>query len=182
MTDTQTPGWSRGSCRLGDGKPAKARGLCGGHYQRELLYGDPLTPDQRTGRQAEAHPSWKGRTITYQAAHNRVRSRWGSASLWDCVACGLPADDWAYDEKDPEELRGPGGAYFPDPAHYRPLCRMCHCGRSPGLRQVESLRAQGWGMARIAAHFGVSRTIISTVLRAKRQADYAASLGRKFPG
>lgn len=66
--------------------------------------------------------------VTYEGAHDRVRALNGSASTHPCIDCGLPASDWSYDGRDPQELRGGRGRcrYSLNPAHYDPRCRACH--------------------------------------------------------
>ena len=65
-------------------------------------------------------------------AHNHVVRLWGSASRYDCVSCGEPAKDWAYDGTDPTYLLGadrPGNSlvrFSRFPEFYMPLCILCH--------------------------------------------------------
>lgn len=71
-----------------------------------------------------------GDYISYGYAHNLVKKAKGAASDYDCVSCGSPAAQWAYDGQDPEEIRGMftfiGMAYSTKPEHYMPLCIACH--------------------------------------------------------
>lgn len=69
---------------------------------------------------------------TYISAHIRVTRDRGRASDYNC-RCGVPAEDWAYDHADPNELseydgRGAGRTrvYSADSWHYLPMCRACH--------------------------------------------------------
>jgi hypothetical protein len=84
------------------------------------------------------HWNWKGASVGYVAAHERVSGQYGKASSYRCATCGQPAQDWAYDGLDDGELTGTGRMaglkYSVDPAHYRPLCRRCNLaeGRKPG--------------------------------------------------
>lgn len=74
------------------------------------------------------------RVVSYHAAHARVRKLRGSASVWRCIHCGVPAQEWAYRGGSPRERRGvvdEGGkrrrmAWSPDPSDYDPMCRSCH--------------------------------------------------------
>lgn len=70
--------------------------------------------------------------VKYRGAHYRVETLRGKASSHRCHGIGGvcldPADEWAYDGKDPDELtcETRGVPYSVKPAHYRPLCRPCH--------------------------------------------------------
>lgn len=97
------------------------------HYQRMRLHGSlDLPPAQYPTGPAAA--TWVGDEVTYKPAHFRVVARHGSASLHLCVNCGGKAQDWAYDHRDPNELKckRTGRLYSADPNHYMPLCRPCH--------------------------------------------------------
>lgn len=64
--------------------------------------------------------------LDYRRAHGRVRRLHGAASLHRCVRCGATAQEWAYDNEDPDAEQH-GGCWFSfNPWHYRPLCRRCH--------------------------------------------------------
>ena len=98
-------------------------GYCRKHNARYLRHGDPLFYTHERVEQ----PSYYG-------AHNRVKSRRGSASQYMC-ACGAQARDWAYDHADPDELtaviRHRTGSVSTAPYsasidHYIPMCRPCH--------------------------------------------------------
>lgn len=83
---------------------------------------------RRTGSKS---PVWRGRNIKYRSAHTRVVRLWGKAAQYPCVSCGGPAEEWAYDGADPDELVGGQGCctelrYSPDPEFYMPLCKPCH--------------------------------------------------------
>lgn len=70
-------------------------------------------------------------TSVYTNLHAKLRRNRGSARLHACVECGNPAEQWAYDRKDPNEhTRVQVGnrtvTYSSDPSHYEPLCRPCH--------------------------------------------------------
>jgi hypothetical protein len=80
--------------------------------------------------QGSANPNWRGNSIGYGNAHERVRQIRGPASAHPCMHCSEPAEEWAYDHADPHERRAVGkrdaGPYSLDPNHYMPLCRSCH--------------------------------------------------------
>jgi hypothetical protein len=81
----------------------------------------------RSGQTGASNPNWRADAITYGAAHDRVRASLGSARRHTCVACGEPADDWAYNHADPEEKTSPDGyPYSVNPQHYQPMCVPCH--------------------------------------------------------
>jgi NAD-dependent SIR2 family protein deacetylase len=65
--------------------------------------------------------------VGYRAAHKRVRTLHGAASLHRCRHCDGSASDWAYDHSDPDQVEeGPGRTYSLKPEHYIPLCKSCH--------------------------------------------------------
>mgnify|MGYP000845434441 FL=1 len=102
-----------------------ARGFCGAHYYRWKTQGD--------AGDAAIMPVSKGRDIGYGAAHDRVRKLRGRASQYICTECGGPAQQWAYNHRDPDVIRAPmdallgaGMLYSADPAFYQPMCKRCH--------------------------------------------------------
>jgi hypothetical protein len=73
----------------------------------------------------------KGRDIAYRTAHERVWALWGKASEYRCIHCGSPAQEWAYDGTDPEQLVELKNGkyplwYSPYPEFYYPACIPCH--------------------------------------------------------
>jgi hypothetical protein len=70
----------------------------------------------------------KERTPGYETMHRRVRSERGPASNHPCVDCDEQAQDWSYDNQDPDELFDLriGCAFSLDTAHYQPRCKLCH--------------------------------------------------------
>lgn len=71
----------------------------------------------RRPKQPEPEPS-----NSYGAVHSRL----GQVIGQDCN-CGMPAEEWAYDHGDPDELTSElGFPYSLDPVHYKPMCRPCH--------------------------------------------------------
>lgn len=77
----------------------------------------------------ENNGRWKGGRC--HSAHKRVYRERGSASNYDCVCCGEPAQEWAYDHLDENEQRDADGKYAGrpfsmDPMRYEPMCARCH--------------------------------------------------------
>lgn len=77
-------------------------------------------------------PPRKPREIStgYRAVHKRVQSVRGKATEYMC-ACGVQAEEWAYDHTDPNPMhgttpRGRPAVYSLDVAQYTPMCRPCH--------------------------------------------------------
>lgn len=72
--------------------------------------------------------------VKYGTVHRQLRQARGKASEYPCLNCGNPAEQWAYDHEDSDELtevrlvRGSTVvvAYSLDLTHYDPLCRACH--------------------------------------------------------
>jgi hypothetical protein len=66
---------------------------------------------------------------TYYAMHQHLWAVRGKASAHPCVRCGKQAQDWAYDNTDPDERRDTkrnGSAYSLDVERYQPMCKSCH--------------------------------------------------------
>lgn len=147
--------------------PHYARGWCVAHYRRWTRTGDP----------GAARPLRTRTTEGYQAALRRLRTTQGPATERRCADCGHPAVFWSYDGSDPDERLEPrrGIRYSLDPARYRPRCRSCHRratghgGRSIDLdaTRVAALYRAGASTRGIAAHLGVTPTVINRVLRAE---------------
>jgi hypothetical protein len=117
----QTEGWGTLTCSVLDcGQPHIAKGFCVKHYQRHQSNGDPLVVRHGGG-------CCEG-VVTYTAVHRRLRLDRGPASQYPCFECLGRAQDWAYDNVDPNELVGGkyDSAYSLNPDHYVPLCRPCH--------------------------------------------------------
>lgn len=97
----------------------KARELCSRCYQRWRKHGDTERVDH-CGR-------WAGDDVGYMGMHHRVRRLYGDATGHTCRTCGAQAKEWAYDHADPSErISEEGKPYSVAPAHYMPLCRLCH--------------------------------------------------------
>ena len=104
------------------------KGMCNGHYAqwKSGKSFEPLRPATRTAKRTD---------LSYGAAHVRVKSIRGSASAYQCVDCGVRAQDWSLNQIDPDyHMRGQGeGAgrnytmwYSLDPMDYTPRCKSCH--------------------------------------------------------
>lgn len=108
------------------------RGYCEGHLRRLRGEGTPGP--------AEFQPVRGPRRdiVTYQSAHRRVESARGRAADHLCDHCRSPAQEWAYDHRDENELRSLAGRpYSLHVTHYFPLCRPCH-RRFDHARKVET--------------------------------------------
>lgn len=88
------------------------------------------------GLVAEGSPFWKGDSITYAGAHDRVRAHRGRASDHRCVDCSSAAYHWSYDGGSAKERIGKEGKpYSPDPDDYSPRCVPCHSAYDNELRR-----------------------------------------------
>lgn len=110
-------------CTKGKGKSRRGA-VCEMHYQRMHRHGSYDKPVKRMPKLGE-HPKWTGEAASYNAAHQRMRAKFGSASGWKCE-CGEPAAHWAYDHLDPNERQSDYGPYSVNPDHYHPMCVVCH--------------------------------------------------------
>lgn len=70
-------------------------------------------------------PRWKS-SVSYSAAHQRVRAARGSAQNYCCADCGDWAKHWSYDLADPDELIENGLRYSLRIDRYVPRCVRCH--------------------------------------------------------
>lgn len=107
-----------------------ARGFCNTHYAQWRRRSPELVVPNRTG---ELCHQWTGENATYHALHDRLKAARGPASCYDCVGCGRPAKQWAYDHSDPApRAEMLGGAYRSEVEYsvdlfrYFPLCARCH--------------------------------------------------------
>lgn len=106
------------------GRPHYCRGMCTTHYQRERKHGSTVRPEHPAGPN---HHSWRGSDVGYRAVHTRLTADRGSASAFACVDCGGRAEQWSYDNLDPDERHEPGcGTYSLNLDHYSARCRRCH--------------------------------------------------------
>lgn len=62
----------------------------------------------------------------YATMHYRLQRHRGLAAAHSCAACGVAAQEWAYDRRDPDELQSRHGPYSTDMDHYQPMCVPCH--------------------------------------------------------
>lgn len=103
----------------GCAREAECRHLCSKHYKRWLVFGQ-----EGIGRMGTRDA---GHTVSYTAAHYRIRSMRGRASLQSCAQCTDRAAEWSYMHDDPNEVFDSRGiAYSQDPNHYQPMCISCH--------------------------------------------------------
>lgn len=123
-------------CKVeGCDRTAEERGYCILHFNRWKKYGAPRKVKRRQTRVLV-----KG--TSYDAVHQQVKRSRGPASDHPCSRCSNPAQDWAYDHLDPDEVTGPDGhgrcklTYSLDVWHYLPLCKRCH-GRFDALHRAE---------------------------------------------
>ncbi len=73
------------------------------------------------------NPRGRSDVVTYAAAHYRLYAERGPARDYECVVCGGPAREWAYDYTDPSPLVAPTGTHYSmDSWRYRPMCCSCH--------------------------------------------------------
>lgn len=115
----------RGTCTVdGCTSPDKGpHGLCGMHRERVRKHGDPHIV---LAGPREQNPNWRGDSIKYRAAHERLRVERGRAADYECTDCGRPAAHWSYNHTDPDELTEKGWPFSPSPEHYSPRCVPCH--------------------------------------------------------
>ena len=83
---------------------------------------------------------------TYRQIHLLLKETRGPARDYDCVSCGKPAAEWAYQYEGEQELRDENGhwAHSLNPDDYLPMCLFCHrqldMERDPSMAE---LRRQG---------------------------------------
>ena len=70
-------------------------------------------------------------SVTYGAAHDRLKIDKGNVRDQECVDCGDEAKQWSYDHADPNEMLAYGLspkpiAYSLNPEHYSARCVPCH--------------------------------------------------------
>ncbi len=96
-------------------KPYGALGYCKFHWKRVRNWGNPFHPPIRS--------------TSYSAAHSELRRARGSASLYRCVDCDGPAEQWSYDYQEPNPRLGGADGISPysfDIDRYDPRCAICH--------------------------------------------------------
>jgi transposase-like protein len=115
---------------------ALAKGYCAAHLRQLRIHGR-MVPIRTIFDEC-----------TYVAAHHRCRTLWGSARQYPCVACGDPAEDWAYDGTDPTERHDTRVewvvAYSKFPEFYMPMCKPCHKERDVECRLAERRLFREW--------------------------------------
>lgn len=116
-------------------RPARSRGLCSMHYQRDV-YRAGLTADDSTAS-ASGHASRKP-DAGYHAAHERCFVDRGPASRFKCADCGEPAHEWALHPRAVAERQDERGRAYSLQTlwDYIPLCRSCHRRIDPPTNRV----------------------------------------------
>jgi hypothetical protein len=118
---------------------AQSRGYCSAHNRQQRVHGRMVDIREQT--------VWD--TCTYSAVHHRCRQLWGRVQQYPCVECGKPAQEWAYDGKDPTELHAEGTdwekrrsivPYSRFPEFYMPMCKGCHKRRD--MRELHDQYAE----------------------------------------
>jgi hypothetical protein len=105
-------------------RDSTSRGMCGMHYLRVYRHGTPtVLPKSGPGSSR-----WRDRdSLTYDAAHDRIKRSRGPASTHVCSDCGKDATDWAYQHSATEPLIDDlGRPYSDNTDDYAPMCRPCH--------------------------------------------------------
>jgi hypothetical protein len=96
------------------------------HYDRQRRTGQTELVD----RIGDGANRWAGDRITYGGVHRRLERYRGQANAHSCVGCSAPADNWAYNHSDPDELLNEHGhPYSPNLTRYDPMCFACHRAR-----------------------------------------------------
>lgn len=105
---------------------SRAATMCRMHQERSLRTGRP----EIDSRRGAANENWTGDQVTYRALHKRLARARGKADQYTCVDCGRPAQQWAYDNTDPnprESMQNGSLVQFSnDLNRYQPMCRRCH--------------------------------------------------------
>lgn len=139
-------------------KPRHGDVYCSGHHTRWKRTGDPLTPLTRQPNVgactvegcdrpmrkrkwcADHYGMWRRfgeiREWSYRwgdggyvPTHRWLRRELGAPEQYPCVDCGGTAQEWSYDNQDPDELidlTHDGAAYTRKTEHYQPRCCLCH--------------------------------------------------------
>lgn len=99
----------------------RIREWCRAHYQMWRLTG--VVPDGPVQPRSPRLP-----VVNYFSLHQRLEKDLGKAAGYQCVDCSRQAQDWSYDNSDPDELicSRSGLAYSLDEDRYLPRCRSCH--------------------------------------------------------
>lgn len=106
---------------------------CSTEYKRQWKLAHGYVPRDRRPPVTPKRKPQRELSTTYGAVHLRLRAVRGSATAQNCWHCGLPAEHWAYDHADPDELielrhgdRRVETRYSTNLDHYIPLCVPCH--------------------------------------------------------
>lgn len=157
----------------------KAKKLCGTHYERQRLHGDPaivLKVGAKPGKTRELSSQWKGDEVGVDAQHKRIRTVRGAPQ--HCVHCGISDPEryyhWAFNNTG-DRL---------NVWDYLRLCAACHRaydgkftprGSAHGnaklteadIPEIFRMRQEGVILREIAARFGISIGTLSAVLDGK---------------
>jgi hypothetical protein len=142
----------------------------------------PSSPVPGSGSGPDS-PRWRGNDIAYRTALDRVERWRGKASQHRCVDCGKPAEQWAYNRADPNEIekavaqssgRVSVVQWSADPDYYEPRCRRCHRAFGRRMRllreresRIRALLAEGLSIPAIAAEVGCARRTVQGVIRSQ---------------
>lgn len=125
-----------GTCAAkGCENPSRRSGYCVVHVSRLIRTGDAC--EDVPIRVPSIHDA-----VGERAVHERCKRLWGSAIRYTCVKCEGPANDWAYDGTDPDQLYGPTSTsskvfYSRYPEFYMPMCKQCHSSRDRAASSCE---------------------------------------------
>lgn len=133
----QLRGADRGCVIEGCERRHFGHGYCQTHAYRLRENGDPLVTRPPGTPSGPNHPSARGDDIEYAALHRRLKSWRGKASDYPCCACGMAADNWAYQHTSADERICPkvGLPYSTNIDDYLPMCHSCHTRFDNGLLQ-----------------------------------------------
>lgn len=128
-------------------KKHRAKSLCTGHYNQQAR-GETLAPLGARGGRGLTGNLGIHYPATMSAIHRRVWKLWGPASDHSCVACGNPADEWAYDGTDESELFQQKNqcfiSYSRYPEFYMPMCLPHHRHMDVAWRAAEAATEEDW--------------------------------------
>ena len=118
----------RGCSVEGCSEPHYGLGFCFTHYRHNRKGGSPDHVGQIVRRGSD-NGVWRGNSVGYTSAHQRVYRARGAARDQTCP-CGSQAAHWSYNHDDPNEIegitRGRTVRYSGDPSHYTARCVSCH--------------------------------------------------------
>lgn len=108
-------------------QPMRKTGLCASHYSMKHRYGEIRDWAYKWGEGG------------YVSTHRWLRRILGEPSGYPCIDCGKQAEEWSYNNADPDELvdeKHYGCAYSRNPECYSPRCVPCHRRFDRTSRQV----------------------------------------------